>query len=414
MRAWRRTVLSMLAVPLLVATILTGAPAASAAPAPSYPTWSEVKAARASAAATARQVAAIKALLLQLKTNLEQARAEEVRTGEVYAAAQEAYDFQVVVAADLQGQADAAEVEADTAKASASRLLAALGRAGGDDVVASLLTGGAVDADSLLYRLDTMNRLSSRSNQLYADALELQNTAQALGDQAAVAQVKREELRALAEQALADAQAATIAAEEAVAEQEEHQVELEAQLVVLIEKREATEADYQKGVKARRDARLKREAAARAAAAAAAAAAGANPQGWARPSGGYISSGYGMRYHPIYRTWRLHSGTDIAGQGCGAPIYSVHAGVVTYAGRNGTLGNYVAVDHGDGTSSGYGHIINRGILVRYGQWVGAGQQIARVGSTGASTGCHLHFMIRRGGQLVNPVPFMRDRGVWLG
>ena len=121
-----------------------------------------------------------------------------------------------------------------------------------------------------------------------------------------------------------------------------------------------------------------------------------------------------MRYHPIYHYWRLHNGTDIAGQGCGAPIDAAHGGVVTYAGWNGTLGNYIQVSHGDGTSSGYGHIVSGGILVRHSQSVSAGQQIARVGSTGASTGCHLHFMIRINGSLANPVPFMAARGIRLG
>ncbi|MEQ1736253.1 MAG: M23 family metallopeptidase, partial [Rhodoglobus sp.] len=165
---------------------------------------------------------------------------------------------------------------------------------------------------------------------------------------------------------------------------------------------------------AREAARKAAEAAARAAAAAAAAARGANAAGWARPSAGYISSGYGMRYHPIYHTWRLHNGVDVAGQGCGAPIDAAHAGVVTYAGWNGTLGNYVQINHGDGTSSGYGHIANGGILVGYGQSVAAGQEIALVGSTGASTGCHVHFMIRINGALADPVPFMADRGIRLG
>ena len=168
---------------------------------------------------------------------------------------------------------------------------------------------------------------------------------------------------------------------------------------MLVEKRQATEKDYHAGVAAREAARKAAEAAARAAAAAAAAARGANAAGWARPSAGYISSGYGMRYHPIYHSWRLHNGTDIAGQGCGAPIDAVHGGVVTYAGWNGTLGNYIQINHGDGTSSGYGHIVGGGILVGYGQSVAAGQEIARVGSTGASTGCHLHFMIRINGAL---------------
>ena len=165
---------------------------------------------------------------------------------------------------------------------------------------------------------------------------------------------------------------------------------------MLVEKRQATQADYIKGVRERWGPN-----------------AGGiiSEQGWARPSSGYVSSGYGMRYHPIYHEWMMHNGTDIAGQGCGAPIYAAHAGTVTYAGPNGTLGNYVQIEHGDGTSSGYGHIMPGGIHVYIGQDVDPGQPIAQVGSTGASTGCHLHFIIRVNGQLTNPVPFMRARGI---
>jgi murein DD-endopeptidase MepM/ murein hydrolase activator NlpD len=180
---------------------------------------------------------------------------------------------------------------------------------------------------------------------------------------------------------------------------------------VLTERRQATEADYNAGVIAREKAR---QAALAAAAAAAKQAGQVNALGWGRPVAGHISSGFGMRYHPIYHRWILHSGTDIAGAGCGAPIHAAHSGTVTYAGWNGTLGNYIQIDHGDGTSSGYGHIVNGGILVGRGQHVTAGQQIARVGSTGASTGCHLHFIIRVNGQLTDPVPFMRNKGIALG
>jgi murein DD-endopeptidase MepM/ murein hydrolase activator NlpD len=121
-----------------------------------------------------------------------------------------------------------------------------------------------------------------------------------------------------------------------------------------------------------------------------------------------------MRYHPIYHTWMLHNGTDIAGQGCGAPIYAAHSGVVTYAGPNGTLGNYIQIQHPNGVSSGYGHIMPGGIHVRIGQHVDPGQPIAQVGTTGASTGCHLHFIIRVNGVLTNSVPFMRSRGITIG
>jgi len=409
----RTALLAVLAIATLIAPLFVGSTSASAASRTDYPTWADVTAARASEAATQRQVAAITALLKQLETRLAEARADEVAKGEAFEVAQNELDLQIMVTGQLVAQADAAQAEADEAKLRASRMLSMLGRTGDGDLMANLI-GHPADADSLLYRLETMNRLSDQSNSLYVEAVQLQNSAEALGDQAEIARVKRDELRALAEQALEAARQATIAADEAVAEQQDHQAELEAQLSVLVEKRQATEKDYAAGVAAREAARKAAEAAARAAAAAAAAARGANAQGWARPSAGYISSGFGMRYHPIYHSWRLHNGTDIAGQGCGAPIDAAHGGVVTYAGWNGTLGNYIQIDHGDGTSSGYGHIVSGGILVGYGQSVAAGQQIARVGSTGASTGCHLHFMIRVEGALADPVPFMANRGIRLG
>ena len=204
----------------------------------------------------------------------------------------------------------------------------------------------------------------------------------------------------LAEEALDAARAATRGRRQAaVAEQQEHQVELEAQLAVLVEKREATEADYQAGVVAREKAGSPRS---RAAAAAAAAAGSVNSYGWARPS---------RRLHlqrvrhavppdlPHLASAQRHGHRR---PGLRRPHLRRARRHRTYAGWNGTLGNYIQINHGDGTSSGYGHIIGGGILVGYGQSVHAGQQIARVGTTGASTGCHLHFIIRVNGQLTEP------------
>jgi len=406
-----RTAAHTIVVALVMLGLLLSGPApALAATKIDYPTWADVKAARANESKAKQQIAAIQALLAKLQSDLEKAQADEIAKGQAYGEAQDAYDAQVIVANDLTSQADGAREQAETAKSQASRLLAMLAKAGNGDVVAQLFADSN-DADALLYRLEAMDRLSDQSDRVYAQALQLQNNAEALSDQADIAKQKREELRAIAEKALDAARAATRAVDAAIAEQQDHQAELEAQLAVLVEKREATEADYQAGVIAREKARL----AALAAAAAAAANAGAvNGYGWARPAAGYVSSSFGMRYHPIYHYWKLHSGTDIAGQGCGAPIYAAHAGTVVYAGWNGDLGNFVQISHGDGTASGYAHIVSGGILVRYGQEVAAGQQIARVGSTGGSTGCHLHFIIRVSGQLTDPVPFMAARGIRLG
>ena len=88
--------------------------------------------------------------------------------------------------------------------------------------------------------------------------------------------------------------------------------------------------------------------------------------------------------------------------------------MVRFAGWSGTYGNYVQIDHGGGVWTGYAHIRPGGTFVGTGQWVESGQNIASSGTTGASTGCHLHFEVFVGGSRINPIPFMADRGVDLG
>jgi len=88
--------------------------------------------------------------------------------------------------------------------------------------------------------------------------------------------------------------------------------------------------------------------------------------------------------------------------------------VVVEARRNGTYGNWILIDHGSGISTGYAHLADGGYAVSAGQTVAAGQLIGAVGSTGASTGCHLHFEVRLGGIAVDAIPFMAGRGITLG
>jgi murein DD-endopeptidase MepM/ murein hydrolase activator NlpD len=110
---------------------------------------------------------------------------------------------------------------------------------------------------------------------------------------------------------------------------------------------------------------------------------------------------------------RFHAGTDLAG-GCGIPIYAARGGQVVYAGWNGGYGNFILINHGDGISTGYAHIADRKTFVRFGEQVSTGTHIANVGSTGASTGCHLHFEVRDDGKAINPVPFLKGKGITLG
>ena len=126
--------------------------------------------------------------------------------------------------------------------------------------------------------------------------------------------------------------------------------------------------------------------------------------------GGYQTSPYGYRVDPYTHYRALHAGVDLA-PACYAPIYAAHSGTVTFAANGGGYGNEVVLDNGGGISTAYGHIVDGGILVSVGQHVEAGQQIAKIGSTGWSTGCHLHFETRVNGSAVDPVPFMAARGI---
>jgi murein DD-endopeptidase MepM/ murein hydrolase activator NlpD len=125
------------------------------------------------------------------------------------------------------------------------------------------------------------------------------------------------------------------------------------------------------------------------------------------PVHGWKSSDFGMRFDPVYRVYQLHAGIDIAAGG-GASIRAVAAGEVLRAGWNGGYGNFTCLYHGRyegrGFATCYAH--QSAVLVRPGQRVAQGQVIGRVGTTGASTGNHLHFEVRLNGNPVNPLPWL--------
>ncbi len=126
---------------------------------------------------------------------------------------------------------------------------------------------------------------------------------------------------------------------------------------------------------------------------------------WVTPVSGYtLTSPFGMRVHPILGTSRMHNGIDMA---CaqGTPIYATRAGTVTVASyQAGGAGNYVSINHLDGFASIYMHMTN--YVVSAGQSVSQGQLIGYVGSTGLSTGPHLHFGISYAGTYVNPLAYI--------
>jgi murein DD-endopeptidase MepM/ murein hydrolase activator NlpD len=125
------------------------------------------------------------------------------------------------------------------------------------------------------------------------------------------------------------------------------------------------------------------------------------------PVNGWKSSNFGYRYDPFYRVWQLHAGTDFAAPH-GMPIHAAAGGRVVRAGWAGGYGNYTCLDHGhfDGADfmTCYGH--QSAILVDVGEWVNRGDVIGRVGTTGASTGNHLHFETRFDGVPRNPLKYL--------
>jgi murein DD-endopeptidase MepM/ murein hydrolase activator NlpD len=119
-----------------------------------------------------------------------------------------------------------------------------------------------------------------------------------------------------------------------------------------------------------------------------------------------FTSGFGVRSDPFHAGAAMHPGIDLAGA-YGTPIYATADGTVLRAGWNsGGYGNLVELDHGRGITTRYGHM--SAILVHAGEHVTRGQQIGRMGSTGRSTGNHLHYEVRIDGRAVNPIPFMRS------
>ncbi|PKB19316.1 murein DD-endopeptidase MepM/ murein hydrolase activator NlpD [Novosphingobium kunmingense] len=144
----------------------------------------------------------------------------------------------------------------------------------------------------------------------------------------------------------------------------------------------------------------------------AAAATSFRPRGVSVPSrmpvmGAALTSSYGMRIHPVLGGRRAHNGIDLA-MPTGTPVYATADAVVSKAERFSSYGLYVALEHGGEIQTRYGHLSR--IAVGAGQQVRKGDVIGYVGSTGRSTGPHLHYEVRVNGLSVNPVPYLQGDG----
>jgi murein DD-endopeptidase MepM/ murein hydrolase activator NlpD len=133
------------------------------------------------------------------------------------------------------------------------------------------------------------------------------------------------------------------------------------------------------------------------------------PSRW--PTFGIITSGFGWRIHPLFRRKDFHTGIDIFNF-WGAPVYATADGFVIYAGWKSGWGKIIEINHGRGISTAYAHLSY--IRVNPGSYVKKGQLIGLVGSTGTTTGPHLHYEVRRNGVAINPIPYLNVDIIKLG
>lgn len=401
-----RAVPRSLALATVLALALVGGVAQSAS-AEDYPSWHEVLDARHDAAKKSDAVARIDRLLADSKT---------AAAGAQLVAEQRGAEYQV-----LRDRVDAAqdrldEIDADVtvhrraavaAQHRAAGVAAQLIRGSGDGLGAAvLLTGDGTDAGAtaLLSRVGRLTKLTQSNADLARVARQAENTAAATEAQADAATTALRRLRAQAGTALDAATAAASEAERRVAADRAARITLTAELQVLRSTTATTLKAFKRGVAAR---------AAAAATAGGGAAGAVAASGWALPAAGPITDGFGYRANPPPGGTHFHRGVDIGGS-CGSPIDAADAGTVVYAGPLGTYGNFIEVRHDDGLSTGYAHIRPGGIFVHTGQQVSAGTNIASIGTTGVSSGCHLHFEVRMNEVARDPVSFLATKGVTVG
>jgi murein DD-endopeptidase MepM/ murein hydrolase activator NlpD len=341
-------------------------------------------AAAAAAQAAARATAARLAALTAADANLERASRAYDDAKLAYASIKAEHDAALDRATLVHGLAADASHTARASHRVVAALIRALAQQRGGDATVDVLLGGRAGGN-LLYQLGTLDKLSELTGSL--------TTVRAL----AVADQKRAD-RLTDQNAGAQALVDSIPLHTAFAEMESAKAEFESATAELVALRTTSTAGLL-GMTPLPIISDNGQPSAR---------------GWANPAVGPITDVFGpRRVLPLPGANPFHYATDI-GAACGAGIYAATSGVVEAVGPLGTYGNWILIDHGRGIETGYAHISTGSTLVTLGESVIAGQVIARIGSTGASTGCHLHFEVRINGARVDPQPFMLDRGVALG
>ena len=417
-------------IALLCGAILTAQASPGSAVAEGLPTWEDVQKAKRNEKAAAEKVVEIKGLLAASAVELERLQGLSAEAMDRAQAAEQ--ELQVAAAKSdlLDQQAEQSRKEADEATKQAASLVSQMYRSGGVDrsVELFLQTDGDT-ADALLERLASMEKATERNTTISEQAEQATNTAKSLGEQAEVARAERKKLKKKADDEYAAAEQAAATQATLLMEQQNTQELLEAQLAALEDKTTTTVDGYKERLRKEEEERKRLEEEARKRAEeerkraeeerkrnesnnnnngggggggnSSGGGGGGNggggsggSNGWLRPlSGGWISTYYWGYYG--------HTGVDIAA-GCGTVIMAAKSGTVGFVGWGGNYGNFTSITHGDGYVTRYAH--QSRFAVSYGDWVEKGQIIGYVGTTGNSTGCHLHYEVMLNGVFQNPIP----------
>lgn len=430
-RSRLRRGLAMLGVGVfIVGMAVTQQVNAPAAQALDLPTWDDVQAAKQNQSAADKKVKEIQQLIVEGEKELDRRRNLHSTTIQELKDAEAALAAAADKAATLNDEAAASRKEAEEAADRAGVIVAQMYRSGGVDRSMELfLDADGSTTDALLERMASMSKATERNSKVSEAAEQTANTADSLGKQAKSAEAEREVLRA--EKKVKEDAAATAVASQSVlvTEQEEQQRDLEVKLEALQDKTTKTVDGYKERLRIEEEQRKAEEERLRKEAEEAERRRKEeeknNPtpppptgppigppttppttsNGWTLPTSGYyVSEGYRSPGR-----WD-HTGIDLA-TACWTPIVSAASGTVRSAYWDGPGGNMVTVDHSNGWQTRYAHMV-QWASVSPGQWVNGGQLLGYVGTTGASTGCHLHFEMIPGQHdgwfgFVNPADYIR-------
>ncbi|WP_432831448.1 peptidoglycan DD-metalloendopeptidase family protein [Dactylosporangium sp. CA-092794] len=313
----------------------------------------------------------------------------------------------------------AARQQVERARADTSAFVSAAYKGGGFAMVNSVLdAGGPTD---LALRIEYLNQVAQANQHALDELTAARMGAKQRSDVALLAQRRAQEAAGQAERALADSVTAQTNAERAAADVQalldqsaKAEATANAERSAVLARYEQLKIDSDKVAE-----QLRAEAAAEARKAKSSRGGTSNkapvttalpPKTGAfflMPVHGWKSSNFGMRFDPVYKVYQLHAGVDIAAGG-GQPIVAAADGVVVRAGPAGGNGNYTCISHGlyqgKGLATCYAH--QSAILVHVGEVVHRGELIGRVGTTGASTGYHLHFEVRLNGTPIQPLDWL--------